>query len=90
MEKDYSLTESQKKAFRALARAVKRCEKENIYLWDNYGSLTAVNGDVVLSIHPVELSHDDFPELEHNLTSVINSKNWYAGNSDDPLCVEFK
>jgi hypothetical protein len=43
----FELTEKQKKAFNRLKRAYKDCEKHGIFFFNCYGSLTAVNSELI-------------------------------------------
>jgi hypothetical protein len=65
------LTEGQRKAFDALRRAVKRCEKEKILFYHVLRTLGALNGNNVASIDegglcnaPNSLMYKKFPSLE--------------------------
>lgn len=51
MEKDVSLTHEQKKAFLSLKRAFEKCSKSGVYVWDNYGRISAVNGKIVQEVN---------------------------------------
>ncbi len=82
---DYSLTTEQEKAFNALRRAFKRCKKENIYLWDNYGTISAVNGGIVHGVCP-DSSYD--APLDDSMVSISTECNLSA-NADDSLFVLF-
>lgn len=82
MRQSIELTPAQLKAFQSLKRALKKCADQGIYLWDNYGTISAVNGDRVSIIGPdLSLGHP-LPESE---VSEITTSCWRNSNADDPL-----
>jgi hypothetical protein len=84
MENDYAITSGQGKAFRNLMRAFKKCEDAGLYVWDNYGTISAVDGRVVRSVCS-DASYGE--ELNDLHVSYFNSKCWHSSNADDQLYV---
>lgn len=84
--KDYSLTPEQKKAFKALERAFKKCDALNIYTWDDYGSISAVNGEVVSHVCP---DNGYEAEIDNSMVSWFSPKGYDGANADDQLYVNF-
>lgn len=58
---DFELTTGQKNAVSALERALNRCHKENVFIKNLYGTLTAYDGNVVedLSFEPSDYCLND-------------------------------
>lgn len=84
--RDYSLTPKQCKKFAQLKRAFTECEKAGLYVWDDYGKISAVNGLVVKQVCPDE-SYD--ARLEDDSVSMFYPRCWGSSNADDPLFVSF-
>ncbi len=85
----YSLTPEQLKAFKALERAFRKCEKVGIYCWDDYGTISAVNGNLVESVAPENNPEKyGFAPLDRDMTSCFFSPAWHGSNADDPLYVK--
>ena len=84
---DYSLTPKQAIAFEQLKRVIEKCRKDNIYLWDDYGVISAVNGNIVSCVAP-DPNLDE--TLDEDMISCISSQCWNGSNSDDPLYVKRK
>jgi len=82
---DYSLTKEQEKAFKALNNAMKRCVKAGIYLWDNYGIISGVNGQVIKQVAADENLDE---ELDDSMVSWVNEVE-LQGNADVSLYVEY-
>ncbi len=91
MAKDYFLTSEQTKAVESLQRALKKCDKANVYLWDNSDTITAVNGNVVSGIMPKDKHwHEDLgPEMEEQIATILFAKCWKGSNVDDTQYVIF-
>lgn len=85
--KDYSLTSEQEKAFRALERALKKCKNSKIILWDNYGTISAVNGKIVCPPVPDSGCGELLDDMM--VTTALSKGCWYGSNADDDLFVEF-
>jgi len=83
---DYSLTPEQEKAFKALERAFNKCASLNIYTWDNYGSISAVNSDVINHVCP-DNSYEAL--IDDDMVSWFSPKKYYGSSSDDQLYVNF-
>lgn len=82
----YELTSKQQKAFAQLKRAFKACEKANVYVWSNYGTISAVNGNIIKHIGP----NDPLGE-SLNYTYVSSIFGYSLGdNADDALYVEYE
>ena len=81
---NYELTDEQKKAFRALELALLKCDQAGLYIWSNYGTLSAVNGEVVKVVAPDESLGEP---LDYNKVSSILSKD-IRENADDDLFVK--
>ena len=81
------LSERQQKAVASLRRALKRCEDEEVYLWDDYGVIGAANGSFVRTIAPD--SGLDTP-LNPDDTEILIYDGWYGATPDDPLYVGWK
>jgi hypothetical protein len=82
---EYGLTPIQKKAWTKFIRCFRRCRELGIYIWDDYGSLAAVDGHVVKCIAP---DADLIELLDHDQVSREDSK--LSANADDPLFISFK
>ena len=82
---DYNLTQEQEEAFNELASALKKCAELNVYIWSDYGLVSAVNGNIVNDIAP-EVTLDE--ALDEQYVSRIYGYEIHE-NSDDPLFVEF-
>ena len=82
-----ALTPEQKKALSTLKRAFTACSKAGLYVWDDYGSLSAVNGK-----HIARLGTDSrYGEvLDRGLVERFNPKCYGPGCADDPLYIERK
>lgn len=82
-----ALTPEQKKALMQLKRAFTACAKAGLYLWDNYGSVAAVNGKGIACI----TTDARCGELaDHNNFEEFTPKHWGAANADDPLYVQLR
>lgn len=89
----YELTAEQDKAVDALERALKKCAEAGVYLWDNYGTISAVNAltisSIVTSDHGEPLDHDQVRELRFFTSKGTGGLPlWRAANADDALFVE--
>lgn len=82
--KSYNLTKSQQAAFDSLEKAFLRCQREGLYIWSDYGTLSAVNGQVVEIIGPDESLKEP---LDHNQVSIILSQD-IRENADDKLFIK--
>jgi hypothetical protein len=81
--KSYKLTARQQQAFDNLKRAIDRCIANDIYLWLDYETLSAVNGKIVYLVAP----DDRLPELlDPTQVSRINSE-IITSNADDELSL---
>jgi len=82
--KSYELTEKQKKAFINLKKAFTRCCKEGLYIWDNYGDISAVNGEIVAEVCTDSRWSEkiDFLDVEE-----FTPKCWGGSNTDDTLYI---
>lgn len=87
MKKDTRLTPEQRKVFANLKRAFTACEKAGIYLWDNYGSVSAVNGRVVNMISTDNRCGEFF---DQDGLDYWSPENWHGSNADDSLYVDYK
>ena len=83
-KEDYSLTPDQMKAFAALKRAFARCNKEGVYVWDNYGFISAVNSYAINSI----ICGYGEEEIDDMQVESFSPKGYRGSNADDPLYVE--
>jgi len=83
---DYSLTPEQEKALAALERAFKRCIKENVYVWSNYGTVSAVNGNIIRGISP-DPSYEE--KLDDSMVSIVSEVN-LGDNADDQLYILYQ
>jgi hypothetical protein len=92
MDKDQdellSLTESQKKAITQLKQAMAVCSRSGLYLWDDHGVISAVNGKHVTSISTDDSYGEPFDRL--NATNLTGVRCWHGSNADDPLFVDLK
>ena len=90
MDTNYSLTPKQQRVFARLEKAVRACQAANIFLWDDYGTLSAVNGEIVNDIIPaVKGFADELEPLNEGLVSRVIGA-YFHHNADDPLYVEFR
>lgn len=85
----YYPTKAQQGAIAELERALAKCSRAGVYLWDNYGTLSAVNGQVVNSVttHP---RVDTQPLDDDQVLELGQPACWNTSNSDDQLFVELK
>jgi hypothetical protein len=84
---NYSLTREQQDIFNELIKVLVKCDKSGIYLWDNYGTISAVNGNVVECV----ASDDTLDKpLNSNMVEWVSPSCWKHGNADDPLYVSLK
>lgn len=86
---NYELTPEQEKAFASLIRALAKCRATKVYLWDNYGTISAVNGRrvdrIVTSVRGGEpLDHGQVSTIPGSITRGL----WFGSNADDDLFVE--
>jgi hypothetical protein len=81
--KSYKLTKKQEQAFASLERALLRCEKEGLYIWSNYGTVSAVNGKVVQTVAPDESLGEPLDDAQVSFILSMDIRE----NSDDPLFV---
>ena len=83
-DKLFPLTTAQRAACASLTRALQRCAREGVYLWDYYGTITAVNGKQVGAV-----AHDDvasgIPMELVDQIDVYSGDGWGDATSDDPL-----
>jgi len=92
---DHSLTKKQAEAFADLKRAFARCSRLNIIVWDDYGSISAVNGHKVNAPetsgeHGDRAARRDGVDLEQLDKSTVPSfapTCWSGSNADDPLYI---
>ena len=80
------LTPKQQKSFNALVRAVKRCEKENVYFYQVLDRLGALNGHNVLAVTD-DLDYSDPTSLQHLFYPIIGLTDAWA---DDTHFVKLK
>lgn len=80
-----ALTPEQKKAFAQLKRAFTACAMSGLYLWDNYGTVSAVNGKGIACL----VTDSGRGELADpsNFEGFV-PKRWGSANADDPLYIE--
>jgi len=91
---DYGLTPQQKKVFNRLQRAITACEEANIYLYDDYGTLSGINGKVCQKTlmtgegYEQMLNRNDEPWVYLNefVPSRIKSEN-LSPNADDSMII---
>lgn len=79
------LTPEQIKAFNALKRAYKRCEKSGILFANWYGHLTAYNSDIVKGAGDKTMYNLDYLFVEHgnNTSNYIELPNEWADDEID-------
>ena len=89
---DLSMTEEQEKVFESLERAFKKCSKVGLLVWDNYGTITAVNGKKIQKVYPsVGASYEKCDkDFDDEIAKWFTSDCWNGSNADDPLKVELK
>lgn len=80
-----ALTPDQEKASAELKRAFTACTKAGVYLWDDYGTIAAVNGRNISHLGTDE-SYGE--EVDRNHIRGVNPKCWHSGNADDPIYIE--
>lgn len=86
-DRDISLTKLQSGAFKRLESAFKECQRLGMYLWDNYGSISAVNGRDIKCLAP----DDTLPHrLDEDMVSSLSVTCWHGSNADDKLFIRFK
>lgn len=83
---DLNLSVEQKKAAKAVYRAIKNAAKLNVIFWDNYGTLSCYNGDKISSLTMEKKEGDK--ELEYDDFYYQELDNFEAGNADDPIYVK--
>jgi len=86
----YEPTSAQVKAFRQLVAALKACSQAGLYVWDDYGTISAVNGLVVKWVAPEEYNRDNLLALDRDQVLTIHTSCWRGSNADDTLYVELK
>ncbi len=80
-----ALTPEQQKAFRRLKQAFAACAKSGLYLWDNYGDISAVNGG---GIDCITTDSRGGELLDESNLARLRPKKWGSSNADDPLYVQ--
>jgi hypothetical protein len=89
MSANYELTPEQEKAFASLERAILKCKAARVYLWDNYGTISAINGR---KVNAITTNPRDGEPLDHSAVSTISVSArrgcWHGSNADDALFVE--
>lgn len=85
-DKTVQLTPEQDKAIASLERALSKCVKAGLYLWDDYGTISAVDGNNVSSL---DITETDSP-LDRDKVSILICPAWHGSNADDPLYVRWK
>jgi len=88
----YELTPEQQKAVKSLRRAFKRCEDAGLHLWDDDGTIRAVNGQVVDMVSPEVNPGSEWETLDREQVDEVYSEFgcWHGSNADDPLMVHFR
>lgn len=84
------LTAEQQKAFESLKRALKKCEKANIYWYQNLETLYALNGNVVYAVEPslcTEIPEGAFPTEDFGYINAVKTTCSFA---DDTHYVVYK
>lgn len=79
-----ALTPEQLKIIAQLRTALTKCHKAGIYLWDNGGTISAVNGKMVDMVTTDSACGDELNNAD--VTSIV-SKAWHGSNADDLLYV---
>ncbi len=87
MRQDVTIKSDQEKAIAALERAIKACEKAEVYLWDDYGCIGALDGRVVVSVCPDDSYDEELPESE---IYTIHSPAWHPAVADDQNLVKYR
>ena len=81
------LSNKQQSSVYFLARALESCVRNNVYLWDDYGLISAVNGNWILDIRADDLLDEI---LDDSIVDVLPSSCWHGSNADDNLFVKLK
>ena len=81
-----TFTHEQFKAFQKLKRAFRDCEKAGLHVWDNYGTIEAVNGHIMSCPVPNNL----LPIQYDGEGEWFTSDCWRGSNADDTLYYERK
>lgn len=86
---ELQLTPEQKKAAKAVYKAMRDAAKLHVEFWDDYGTLSCYNGNKLkgFQMHPVS---ESFVSTEHDPCYYELLKNFQAGNADDPRYWEPK
>lgn len=84
--RNYKLTPKQQELFRSLNDALNACLDAGLYIWDNYGTLSAVNGHVITTVAPDESLGEP---LDVDSVSSVDFI-WLNSCSDDALFVKRK
>lgn len=88
-EDELFFTSEQEKAIKAVDRAMKKAHKVGVEFWDNYGTLTAYNANKITHPDVTENGEFGYESGEYNgYIEEVYSKNFYAGNADDPLSYD--
>ena len=84
---DYHLTDAQRRVFAELRRAVAKCSRAGIYLFDSNNAIYGINGR---RIHEVltEADRDRADEPLRDFCDSIQSKAWNGSFSDDALYIK--
>lgn len=84
---DYRLTKKQIEAAKAVEIAMNKAKKMGVCFWDNYGNLTAYNGNKIQQPIP-DKNYSE--KLDDDKVYVLSIDNFGAGNADDQLYVKRK
>lgn len=77
---DYTITIEQEKICKSLQRLLKKAEKEGIFFYDHYGTLVALNGNVVSHLEE---------EVDYERTR-LKDKDPYCNYSEDGFCFKIR
>lgn len=83
----YHPTKAQMEALDELKAALAKCSRAKVYLWDDYGTISAVNGRVVKAVTSDDQHHD--AKLDGSQVVRLGKPGcWHSSNSDDQLYIE--
>jgi len=86
-----AFTEAQNKAIKAIDIAMRKCDKLGVAFWDNYGSLTAYNAKKITCPDVTETGEFGYESIDYyEYITEVYSRNFHAGNADDPLSFDIK
>jgi hypothetical protein len=73
---DFELTHDQKLAVKALERAFRQCKDAKVYIYNDYGTLVAFDGNVVAYVDDKESEYSTEFNFGYCVTHEYNLDSW--------------